>query len=216
VDLLTADPARLPWPALAMAATLAWAVGLRLYLVVVAIGLTALARGGELPGSLTPLAHPLLLGVAGLLALVEWKVARIRGLDCLWDALHTLIRILAAAGLAVLALSPQPLALSLVTALAGALIAASAHCSKTGVRLLLHADPMSRTPRTGLSRAEEGGALALVWTGLAVPAAGLAAVTAAVAGSVWLLPRLWQRLARAHRDVRQMFEGDRLHLSGLR
>lgn len=216
MDLLAADPAHLPWPALALAATLAWAVGLRLYLVVLAIGLAGLAGWFELPRSLAPLTHPLMLGAAGLLALIEWKVARIRGLDCLWDTLHTLIRIPAAAGLAVLALSPQPLALSLATAVAGALIAASSHCGKTGLRLLLHADPISRAPRAGLSRAEEGSALALVWTGLAAPAAGLAAVMAAVAGSMWLLPRLWQRLARTHRDVRQMIEGDRLRLSGLR
>lgn len=199
-------------PALALAAALAWAAGLRLYLVVLAAGIAASATPVDFPPALAPLAHPAVLGAAAVLAALEWRVDRIRGLDCLWDALHTPIRIPAGAALAVLALPAQPLGPSVATAAAGALLAASTHLGKSAVRLLLHADPLGRAPRRGLSRFEEASALAIVWAALVWPEGALAAVLLGATASAWLTPRLWQRLGRVRRDLRDLLSPDPLRL----
>ena len=57
----------------ALAAGLGWASGLRLYALVFVLGALARFAGVHLPGGLGVLAHPLVLGVSGLLPLDDLR-----------------------------------------------------------------------------------------------------------------------------------------------
>ena len=85
---------------LALAAALGWASGLRLYAVVFLTGLAGQLGWVELPPGLQLLQRPLLLGASGLMLAVEFFADKIPGLDSLWDAVQTFIRIPAGALLA--------------------------------------------------------------------------------------------------------------------
>jgi len=209
-------PDPLALPVLALAAALAWAAGLRPYLVVLALAVASWQGWTGLPGALGLFAHPAVLAAAALMAAVEWRADRIRGLDCLWDAVHTPIRIPAGATLAALALWPQPLPVALLVGAAGGLLAASSHLTKSAVRALLHAHPLAHAPCRRLSLAEEVAAIGVLCAALTFPLAGLLLVALALVLSGWLAPRLWQRLARVRRELQPMLTGDRLRLSGLR
>ena len=65
----------------ALAAGLGWASGLRLYALVFVLGALARFAGVQLPGGLGVLAHPLVLGVSGLLLLVEFFADKLPWLD---------------------------------------------------------------------------------------------------------------------------------------
>ena len=85
---------------MALAAALGWASGLRLYAVVFLTGLAGRLGWVPLPDGLLLLQQPLVLGVAGVLLVVEFLADKIPWVDSAWDAVHTLIRIPAGAALA--------------------------------------------------------------------------------------------------------------------
>ena len=84
----------------ALAAALGWASGLRLYAVVFITGAIGWLGWVTLPDGLSLLQHPVVLGASFLMFLVEFVADKIPGLDSLWDAVHTFIRIPAGAALA--------------------------------------------------------------------------------------------------------------------
>ncbi|MDP1896464.1 MAG: DUF4126 domain-containing protein, partial [Sulfurimicrobium sp.] len=84
----------------AIAAAVAWGAGLRLYAVVFALGALHRLDVLPLPASLEMLAHPLVMGIAGVLALAEFLGDKVPWIDSLSDTIHTFIRIPAGAALA--------------------------------------------------------------------------------------------------------------------
>src|SRR5687767_8202007 len=84
----------------ALASLLAWASGIRLYLVIFAVGLAGHFGYFELPMGLKVLQHPWVIGTAGLMLLMEFLVDKVPAIDSAWDAVHTFIRIPAGALLA--------------------------------------------------------------------------------------------------------------------
>jgi hypothetical protein len=129
----------------AIAAALGWASGLRLYAVVFITGAAGTLGWVTLPEGLKLLQHPLVLGAAGLMGLLEFVADKIPGIDTLWDALHTLIRIPAGAALAAGVfggLGPDwNVAWQLVAALAGGTLAATAHTAKATTRAAANTSP---------------------------------------------------------------------------
>ena len=85
---------------IALAAGLAWASGLRLYVVIFLVGIAGYLGWIVLPTHLEVLANPIVLGTSGTLAVAEFFADKIPVFDSLWDAIHTFIRIPAGALLA--------------------------------------------------------------------------------------------------------------------
>ena len=85
-------------PEIALAAALAWGSGLRLYATLFALGAAGWLGWLELPEHLGLLAHPLVLGASGFMAVVEFGADKLPWFDSLWDAVHTFIRIPAERG----------------------------------------------------------------------------------------------------------------------
>src|SRR5215831_14063058 len=88
------------WQLIAVAATLGFASGLRLYAVLFIIGGAGFLGWVHLPSGLAVLAHPLVLAASGFMCFVEFFADKLPGVDSLWDVVHTLIRIPAGAALA--------------------------------------------------------------------------------------------------------------------
>ena len=128
---------------IALAAGLAWASGLRLYLVVFLAGMLSYFGYLQLPATLAVLQHPLVIGVAGLMALAELVADKIPAFDSLWDSFQTFIRIPAGALLAAFALGEIDPAWGLAAGLLGGTITAGTHFAKAGSRLAINPKNLS-------------------------------------------------------------------------
>ena len=132
----------------AIAAALGWASGLRLYAVVFLTGAAGYLGWIPLPSGLHLLQHPVVLGASFLMFVLEFVADKIPGVDTLWDALHTVIRIPAGAALAAGAfgafggeVAGDASAWTLVAALAGGTLAATAHAAKATTRAAVNTSP---------------------------------------------------------------------------
>jgi len=127
---------------LAQSLVLAYASGISPYATATLVGLMERAGWiGPLPGVLGALANPILLGVCGLLATIEFAATLFPGVATLWDAAHTAIRPPAAAALAIAtAWHADPIVIAAAGVLGGGLAIAS-HAAKLGVRVAVDASP---------------------------------------------------------------------------
>ena len=175
----------------ALAGGLAWASGMRLYAVVFLAGLLGRLDYLHLPASLQVLENPWVLGLSGLLLLVEFLADKIPVVDSLWDSVHSFIRIPAGALLAALALGDHDPAWMVVAGLLGGTLSAGTHALKAGSRALINTSPEPFS-NVATSLGED----VLVGSGLAVaifhPLLFLVLLGFFVALLIWLLPKLWR------------------------
>jgi hypothetical protein len=185
---------------IALSAGLAWASGLRLYLVVFLAGVLSYFGYLQLPASLVMLQNPLVIGAAGLMAFAELIADKIPAFDSLWDSFQTFIRIPAGALLAAFAMGEVDPAWTVAAGLIGGTITAGTHFAKAGSRLAINTSPEPFSNWLA-SFGEEGMLLAGLWTMLASPAIflGLLAVFLVIAGFV--LVKLWGFVGRLVRRV---------------
>jgi hypothetical protein len=126
---------------IALSAGLAWASGLRLYLVVFLAGVLSYFGYLQLPATLAVLQHPLVMAAAGTMALAELVADKIPAFDSLWDSFQTFIRIPAGALLAAFAMGEVDPAWAVAAGLVGGTITAGTHFAKAGSRLAINASP---------------------------------------------------------------------------
>jgi hypothetical protein len=175
--------------ALSLAAGLSWASGLRLYLTVLVAGLFERMGLVHLPDTLSALSSPWVIGVAAVLAVVEFLADKIPAFDSLWDAIHTFIRIPAGAVLAVGAMGHADPATMTIAALAGGTLAGTAHLAKAGTRALINLSPEPFSNWVA-SATEDVGALLGITLALFVPLLFLVMLIAFLLFAGWALPRL--------------------------
>ena len=174
---------------LAIAAALGWASGLRLYAVLFLTGLAGHLGWVVLPDGLKLLQHPVMLGASGLMLAVEFLADKVPGVDTLWDALHTLIRIPAGALLAAAVFGGDPPTWQAAAALLGGTLAATAHAAKATTRAAVNTSPEPFS-NLGLSLAGDAAVPAMLWLSWTHPLAFFAvlavAVVVALALTLWL------------------------------
>ena len=119
---------------LALASLLAWASGVRLYLVIFVVGLAGYHGYIELPHGLKVLEHPWVIATAGFMLVMEFLADKVPGIDSAWDTVHTLIRIPAGALLAAGATGDTLSALTVAAGLLGGTITAGTHFTKAAGR----------------------------------------------------------------------------------
>jgi len=151
---------------LAIAAALGWASGLRLYAVLFLTGLAGFLGWIDLPAGLHLLQHPVMLGASGFLLFVEFFADKIPGVDTLWDAVHTLIRIPAGAALAASVFGIDQATWATGAALLGGTLAATSHVAKATTRAAVNTspEPFSNLALSFLGDAAVPGALWLAFT----------------------------------------------------
>ncbi|MBX3652371.1 MAG: DUF4126 domain-containing protein [Burkholderiales bacterium] len=174
---------------------LGWTSGLRFYAVVFCLGLLQHSGMYVLPGDLELLAHPWVIGISGLLFLTEFFADKVPGVDTLWDALHTFIRIPGGALLAAAAVAGGDPGLAWAAALLGGTAAAGAHFAKAGSRALINTSPEPFSNWLA-SFTEDTLALGALWVAFKYPLLFLALFTLFVLAALWLLPKLWRGVLR--------------------
>jgi hypothetical protein len=195
-------------PELAVAAALAWASGIRLYAVLLLVGLAGRYGGIPLPDVLEILQHPAVLAATGFMVFVEFFVDKIPGVDSLWDAVHTFIRIPAGAALAAAVLGADGGgAMAAVAAIIGGSIAAGTHFSKAGTRALINTSP-EPVSNVAASFSEEAMLAGGLWMAWFHPLVFLILLALFLVLAVWLIARLWRfvhgLLGRMHTEDRRV------------
>lgn len=193
----------------------AWASGINLYATVLVLGYLGSTGDATLPPELQILTHPLVIGAAGLMYLIEFFADKIPGVDTGWDLLHTFVRIPAGALLA--AGAAQGLEVGqgaeLAAMLLGGGIAATSHATKTGTRMLINSSPEPVTNWTA-SIGEDLAVIGGLWAALHYPWAFVTALVLFLLLAAWLLPKLWRSLKRGFRAIGRFFRRRRLEQEG--
>jgi len=120
---------------------LSFAAGLNVYATVAVIGLCGRYNLVALPESLRAFSHPLVIGAAVAMFLIEFVADKIPWLDSIWDAVHTIIRPLGGAFIAVTALGDASPPAEIVAALIGGSTAMTTHLTKAGTRAAVNTSP---------------------------------------------------------------------------
>lgn len=167
--------------------------GWRLYLVVLATGLAM--RSGLVPlpdhlESLQALANPWVIGIAAVGTLAEFFADKVPWLDSAWDTVHTLVRPVGGALLALAIVDPGEPALQVVAFLLGGGGALLAHGGKASARAAINTSP-EPVSNVAMSTAEDVATVGLLWFVYEYPwaAAGVAVVLLAVTVGLLLLVR---------------------------
>jgi hypothetical protein len=178
---------------------LAFASGLNLYATVAVLGLCSRYGLVALPEQFRAFANPVVIGVALTMYLVEFVADKIPWFDSVWDAVHTVIRPLGGALVAVTAMGDASPAARTLAALLGGSVAMTTHVTKAGTRAAANASPEPFTNWL-LSLGEDALAIGLSYGALGHPrlALGIAVVLlVAIVASASLIARAVRR--RFHR-----------------
>ncbi len=163
--------------------------GWRLYLCVLATGLAMQFGVLPLPAhlqSLQVLANPWVMGAAGAAALLEFFADKVAWLDTVWDTIHTLIRPLGGALLALAVIDPADPATQAIAFLLGGGATLLAHGGKAGARAVVNTSPEPFT-NVAVSTTEDLVTGGLLYLAFANPAlAGLVALGLLIL-TIWLL-----------------------------
>jgi hypothetical protein len=182
-------------PELALAGALAWGAGLRLYLVVFVLGLSGRMGWWLLPEHLSLLAHPLVIGAAGFMTVVELFADKLPLLDSAWDALNTFVRIPAGAALAAAVFGDSGAAVALAAALLGGTLTATTHFAKSGTRAAVNTSPEPFS-NVAVSAGEDALVLGGLWLAVEYPLLFLAALGVFVVVAVLLIRLVLRGLRR--------------------
>jgi hypothetical protein len=146
---------------LSVALGLAALAGVNLYLTVFATGLAIHFHWITLAPryqSLEVLSNPWIIGIAGVLYLLEFFADKIPWVDSIWDAVHTVIRPIGGALLAIQVLGHPSPALTVMVALLAGGASLITHTAKAATRLASNTSPEPVT-NIGLSLGEDAAVL---------------------------------------------------------
>jgi hypothetical protein len=172
--------------------------GLNLYAVVLVSGVAIrfgwLSLAPQLK-SLETLSHTPVLIAAGVLYGIEFVADKIPWVDNVWDGIHTVVRPLAAAYLALHVLGDQSPELRIVAALVCGSLALTSHAAKAGTRLSTNVlSPVEPVSNITLSLAEDAIAVGSLYFVYRHPFVALGIVTILIALIVWFAPRLYRAI----------------------
>jgi len=148
------------------------AAGVNLYATVALIGLAARFGWVSLPPDFQVFGSLWVIGIAGGLYCIEFIADKIPWVDTLWDAVHTFIRPIGGAALAVSALGDASPSMKVLAALLGGAVATSSHITKAGTRVIANTSPEPFSNWV-LSLLEDGFVVALGLLALRYPLAAL-------------------------------------------
>src|SRR5678815_126016 len=105
------------------------AAGVNLYATVAILGLASHYHWVQLPDQFKAFDNPWIIGAAGVLYAIEFVADKVPWIDSIWDSVHTLIRPVGGAIIAVASLGHAgPVATGLI-ALLGGTVAAGSHAT---------------------------------------------------------------------------------------
>ena len=121
---------------------LAFAAGLNVYATIAVIGLSGRFALVSLPESLRVFENPWVIGIALAMYAIEFVADKVPWFDSVWDAVHTLIRPLGGAFIAMTAIGGDASpAATTIAALVGGSTALTTHLTKAGARAAANTSP---------------------------------------------------------------------------
>jgi len=190
--------------AIALAAGAAWASGINVYAVVLALGVLGSTGYLTLPPDLEILMNPLIITAAGFMYCVEFFADKMPGVDTGWDAIHTFIRIPAGAVLAAAAIGDMEPAIQIAAFIVGGGLAASSHAVKAGTRVILNTSPEPVSNWTA-SITEDVIVVGGLWAAFNHPVAFLIMLAVVLAVTAWFLPKLWRAIKHIGNSIKAFF-----------
>jgi hypothetical protein len=198
-----------PVDVLGMAASLSLLAGWRLYACVLGAGIAM--RLGLLPlpehiQSLQVLANPWVMGVAAVGFLAEFFADKVAWLDSAWDTVHTLIRPLGGAALALAVVDSSDPAWQVAAFLLGGGATLLAHGAKAGTRAVINASPEPFS-NVAISSIEDVATVGGLWLLFEKPEIGVALAIGLLLLVGLLLWMSVQMIRRLFRDLKNWFLG---------
>ena len=176
-----------------------FAAGLNLYATVAILGLASRYGWVALPPQYQVFDNTWIIGGALALYVIQFIADKIPWVDSMWDAVHTVIRPVGGAVIAVATLGENTPATETMVALLGGALAASTHFSKSGTRVLANASPEPFS-NWALSLGEDLFVVGLGVLALKYPAAAAIVVIVClaliVAFTAWIVKAVRRRFAR--------------------
>ena len=177
-----------------------FAAGINLYATVAILGLASRYGWVSLPPQFQAFDNNWIIGTAIVLYVVEFFADKIPWVDSVWDAVHTVIRPIGGAAIAVTTLGDASPATETLVALLGGTLAASTHFTKSGTRVIANASPEPFT-NWALSLGEDLFVVGLGFLALKYPLIAAIVVLVAlgiiIALSAWIIRALRRRFRRA-------------------
>ncbi len=118
-----------------------FAAGINLYATIAILGLAERYGWVALPPQYRVFDNDLVIGAAIVLYIVEFFADKIPWVDTLWDGIHTVIRPVGGALIAVATLGDASPGTQTLVGLLGGALATSTHLSKAGTRAVANASP---------------------------------------------------------------------------
>jgi hypothetical protein len=183
-----------------------FAAGINLYATVAILGLAARFGWVALPRQFAVFDNNYIIGAALVMYVIEFFADKIPWVDTLWDLLHTMIRPIGGALIAVATLGQASPIVAGLAALLGGTVAASTHMTKTGSRAIVNTSPEPFSNWI-LSLAEDVFVVGLGCIALRYPLVALTVVLVLLAVIVFFARILWHGLRRALRGRRPSAAG---------
>ena len=117
------------------------AAGVNLYATVALLGLASRYGWVNLPEQFQVFNNPWVIGAAGALYVVEFFADKIPWVDTMWDTVHTFVRPVGGALIAVATLGDASPTMEGLVALLGGAVAAGSHITKASTRVAANASP---------------------------------------------------------------------------
>jgi hypothetical protein len=176
-----------------------FAAGINLYATVALLGLASRYGWVALPPEYQAFDNTWIIGTALFLYGIEFFADKIPWIDSAWDTLHTFIRPLGGALIALTALGDASPVMETMVALLGGTVAASTHFTKAGTRVVANASPEPFS-NWFLSVGEDVFVVGLGFLALKYPVAALAVVAVLLVviavSATWLFRALKRRFGR--------------------
>lgn len=181
-----------------LAASLSLLAGWRLYAVLLATGIAMRLGIIDLPqhlAALDALASWWVIGAAGLGFVAEFFVDKLAWVDTLWDGIHSFIRPVGGALVAMAVVDAGDPGWQIAAFLAGGGAALLGHGAKAGTRALVNTSPEPFS-NVAVSTAEDVLTAGGLWLVLANPVAAVVVALVMLGSSVALLVFSWRTLKR--------------------
>ena len=163
--------------------------GWRLYLCVFATGLAMRLDALPVPehlASLGVLENPWVMGIAAIAAIAEFFADKVMWLDSAWDTVHTLVRPVGGALLALAIVDPADPAMQVIAFLLGGGASLATHASKAGTRAVVNASP-EPVSNMALSSVEDIATIGLLYFVYEYPVVAGVVALVLLALTAWLL-----------------------------
>jgi hypothetical protein len=171
------------------------AAGVNLYATVAILGLASRYHWVQLPEQFKAFDNPWIIGAAGVLYVIEFIADKIPWVDSMWDSVHTLIRPVGGAVIAVASMGDHSPVVTGLIALLGGTVAAGSHATKAGTRVAANTSPEPFS-NWFLSLGEDAFVIGLSFIALKFPLIALGVSVVIVFIIIWTARSIWKWLRK--------------------